>query len=175
MILQCDSGHLNSDLLACARYRIDDQREKAYRHRENADGHTLTHVLLIVYLPRFVKDHQGRTLSFVGFQGGAWISAHIDDIHVTSHCAGITLNDAISSTISQLFYSLPFQPPQMIDPPDASNLYQSLRSAVGNAESFVSDDDFKATFETEEPSSLGIFNCDYSIIFEIFVVHFLIL
>ena len=29
LIIQCDSGHLYSDLIACARYRVDDEREKS--------------------------------------------------------------------------------------------------------------------------------------------------
>ena len=96
LIIQCDSGHLYSDLLACARYRIDDEREK--KRLRTSSGHT--HVLFIINLPRQTNSDS----SFVGFQGGSWISAHIDDIRAPSESA-LTLNDAHSAPISALFYS----------------------------------------------------------------------
>ena len=85
-----------SDLLACARYRIDDEREK--KRLRTSSGRT--HVLFIINLPR--QTNSGS--SFVGFQGGSWISAHIDDIRAPSESA-LTLNDAHSVPISALFYS----------------------------------------------------------------------
>ena len=97
LIIQCDSGHLYGDLLACARYRIDDERAKIESHK----GQGLTHVLFIIHLPRQAETQKS---SFVGFQGGSWISAHIDDIRAPSESA-LTLDDALSSPISQLFYS----------------------------------------------------------------------
>uniref|UniRef100_A0A1X7TWB5 RZ-type domain-containing protein n=1 Tax=Amphimedon queenslandica TaxID=400682 RepID=A0A1X7TWB5_AMPQE len=96
LIIQCDSGHLYSDLLACARYRIDDEREK--KRLRTSSGHT--HVLFIINLPRQTNTNS----SFVGFQGGSWISAHVDDIRAPSESA-LTLNDAHSVPISALFYS----------------------------------------------------------------------
>ena len=97
LIIQCDSGHLYGDLLACARYRIDDERAKIESHK----GQGLTHVLFVIHLPRQAETQNS---SFVGFQGGSWISAHIDDIRAPSESA-LTLDDALSSPISQLFYS----------------------------------------------------------------------
>ena len=126
LIIQCDSGHLYGDLVACARYRIDDEREKALLQkekdvekekalrkkekalREKKVTEGITHVLFIIHLPR-----RGKTsFSFVGFQGGSWISAHIDDIHVQSEAA-LTLDDALNATISELFYNMPFLPEKM--------------------------------------------------------------
>ena len=101
LIIQCDSGHLYGDLLACARYRIDDERAKI-RWRE---GQGSTHVLFVIHLPRQAETHK---TSFVGFQGGSWISAHIDDIRAPPESA-LTLDDALSSPISQLFYSKTFE------------------------------------------------------------------
>lgn len=94
LIIQCDSGHLYGDLIACARYRIDDEREKAKLRQYGS-----THVLFIINLPR-----QKGSSSFVGFQGGSWLSAHIDDIRPPPESA-LTLNEALSAPISQLFYS----------------------------------------------------------------------
>ena len=110
MIIQCDSGHLYGDLVACARYRIEDEKEKALRKkgkslREKKVVTGTTHVLFIIHLPR---RGGSRGFSFVGFQGGSWISAHIDDIHVQSEAA-LTL-DALNVTISELFYNMPFLP-----------------------------------------------------------------
>ena len=101
LIIQCDSGHLYGDLLACARYRIDDERAKIKWRK----GQGLTHVLFVIHLPRQAETHK---TSFVGFQGGSWISAHIDDIRAPPESA-LTLDDALSSPISQLFYSKTFE------------------------------------------------------------------
>ena len=99
LIIQCDSGHLYGDLLACARYRIDDEREKSkLRHTK---GNGSTHVLFLIHLPRQIDNASS---SFVGFQGGSWISAHIDDIRPPLQ-SDFTLDDAQGASISQLFYN----------------------------------------------------------------------
>ena len=90
VIIQCDSGHMNGDLIACARYRIYDLKVKA-------DKEQITHVLFIIHLP-----HQVASSSFVGFQGNPWISFHIDDLRPTTDNA-VSAYDAIGLTISELF------------------------------------------------------------------------
>lgn len=90
VIIQCDSGHLNGDLIACARYRIYDLRAKA-------EGRNTTHVLFIIHLPHHVANS-----SFVGFQGDPWISSHIDDLRPTSD-TGVSAYEAIGLSISELF------------------------------------------------------------------------
>lgn len=90
VIIQCDSGHLNGDLIACARYRIYDLRAKA-------DDRQITHVLFIIHLPHHIANS-----SFVGFQGDPWISSHIDDLRPTSDNA-VSANEAIGLSISELF------------------------------------------------------------------------
>ena len=93
-MIQCDSGHLNGDLIACARYRIYDKRaEASLRHEREG----CTHVLFIIHLPR-----QTVGSSFVGFQGEPWISTHIDDLRPTKGGA-ITLQKVMGVSISQLF------------------------------------------------------------------------
>ena len=99
LIIQCDSGHLYGDLIACARYRIDDEREKA--NLRYVDGNT--HVLFIIHLPRQAGEMETSS-SFVGFQGGVWISAHIDDIRAPPESA-LTLDEAFNAPISELFYN----------------------------------------------------------------------
>ena len=94
LVIQCDSGHMNGDLIACARHRIYDVRVKAL-DKEDRGG--VTHVLFIINLPHQVLDS-----SFVGFQGDPWISAHIDDLRPTSGDTIDPLN-ATSATMSELF------------------------------------------------------------------------
>ena len=96
LIIQCDSGHLNGDLIACARYRIYDVRAKALLNKYQIT-HT-THVLFIIHLP--VQTVQS---SFVGFQGDPWISCHIDELR-PSEKGAITLEGAQGVPMSILFY-----------------------------------------------------------------------
>ena len=90
VIIQCDSGHLNGDLIACARYRIYDLMARI------DEGQT-THVLFVIHLPQQVASS-----SFVGFQGDPWISAHIDDLRPPSDNT-VAPNIASTITISELF------------------------------------------------------------------------
>ena len=108
LIIQCDSGHLYGDLIACARYRVDDERERSsYRWTH---GRARTHILFIIHLPRAGgSDGAGggtriKLGSFVGFQGGRWLSAHIDDLRTPSE-AVLRLDDVVHTSISDLFYS----------------------------------------------------------------------
>ena len=94
LVIQCDSGHLNSDLIACARYRIYDKKVEATQQNE---GEGCTHVLFIIYHPRQLVGS-----SFVGFQGDPWISTHIDNLRTEDNA--IMLHEAMGASISQLFY-----------------------------------------------------------------------
>ena len=65
LILQCDSGDLHSDLIACARYNIANEYSQLLAVVDNSsiDGSTTkVHVLFIVQLPRIAGG------CFVGFQ-----------------------------------------------------------------------------------------------------------
>ena len=97
LVIQCDSGHLNGDLIACARYRVYDERVNAFNRTKIQNRNGVTHVLFIINLP-----HQVTASSFVGFQGDPWISAHIDDLRPTSSDTIEPLY-ALASTISDLF------------------------------------------------------------------------
>ena len=94
-MIQCDSGHLNVDLIACARYRIYDKRAEAALRNERKG---CTHVLFIIHLPRQLAGS-----SFVGFQGDPWISTHIDDLRSTTG-GTIALHKVMGLSISELFY-----------------------------------------------------------------------
>ena len=70
MIVQCDYGERNTDLIACARHRLIDEMR---RPKKPECG--VTHVIFIVQLPRVA----GGT-AFTSFQGGPWTSIHIDEL-----------------------------------------------------------------------------------------------
>ncbi len=90
VILQCDSGHLNGELIACARHRIYDLRAKAEENQT-------THVLFIIHIPRQIP------CSLIGYQGEPWISAHIDDLKPSEE-GMIELSEAIRGVqMSELF------------------------------------------------------------------------
>ena len=98
IVIQCDSGHKNGNLIACARYRIYDERIKAINKNKVQNRIGVTHVLFIINLPHQIFPSS----SFVGFQGDPWISYHIDDLRPTS---GNTIEpqQAILANISELF------------------------------------------------------------------------
>ena len=65
------------------------------------------HVLFVIHFPRQFSETKKHGSSFVGFQGGHWISAHLDDICAPTETA-FTLNEALNAPISDLFYNEEF-------------------------------------------------------------------
>lgn len=98
LIVQCDSGHLNGDLIACARYRICDKRLKTSQEQYQSN----THVLFIIHLPRRAPGS-----SFVGFQGEPWTCYHVDDLRALDN-DHLSLHSALDMKISDLFYNREF-------------------------------------------------------------------
>ena len=90
IIIQCDSGHKHSDLIACARYRVLDEKAQA-AHLNNT-----THVVFIIGLPR----RNGGT-KFVSFQGGKWESYHVDSL-VPAKDSLFTIEEALKMTKNDL-------------------------------------------------------------------------
>ncbi|XP_052086034.1 E3 ubiquitin-protein ligase RNF213-like [Mytilus californianus] len=74
LIVQCECGDQNTELIACARYSI--QRELKRILEENSE--VKVHVVLLVQLPGIAGD------SFTGFQCGLWHSVHIDDLRIST-------------------------------------------------------------------------------------------
>ena len=93
LIVQCDGGDQNVDLIACARYRVTDERRQ-----KKTQG--LTHVVFLIQLLRIA----GGT-SFASFQGGHWISAHIDDLHSSQNLSN-TIQTALVDPPGSFFSSL---------------------------------------------------------------------
>ena len=139
LIIQCDCGHLHSNLIACARHKVIDEivvpqsssKEKKpddtkLLSKENTEDDikpksdsnfskdrkpeckSTIHVVFIVQLPR----KAGGT-KFVGFQGGEWLSVHLDDLRPLKE-SELSFQNAIKCSISEIF----------------NNMYQSVVSAT---------------------------------------------
>lgn len=79
LLVQCDAGDLNCNLIPCARHLLVEQRTTSEQDLRESIGHnssSFIHIVLIVQLPRLV----GGCPTFVGFQGGRWLSIHIDEL-----------------------------------------------------------------------------------------------
>lgn len=91
LIIQCESGHKCNDLIACARYKVHDELERAQK-TSTTNPNNITHVLFIIDMPPNL-NHQS---TFIGFQSDHWMSLHLDelwpsdlsnyDIHAISEC-----------------------------------------------------------------------------------------
>lgn len=90
LIIQCEDGHENIDLIACARYRTRDERNKL-------ESYGVTHVVFVIQLPRM----NGGT-KFPSFQGGPWISTHIDDLHGNNNTTN-AIKEALRLPMSAFF------------------------------------------------------------------------
>ena len=100
LIIQCDAGHLNIDLIACARHRIIDERVSALQMNTDTDQYVplqATHVVFIVQLPK-----QAGGTKFVGFQGAQWCSVHIDDLNPPKDLS-LDLSTAFYHSMSEIF------------------------------------------------------------------------
>ena len=97
LIIQCDAGHLNIDLTACARHRIIDERISAQQMNTDTNQYVPTHVVFIVQLPK-----QAGGTKFVGFQGVHWYSVHIDDLNPPKDFS-FDLPNVFHHSISELF------------------------------------------------------------------------
>ena len=117
LIIQCDCGHLHSNLIACARHKVideivvpqtstkEDKPEDINSKAKNGSAarkteYSTVHVVFIVQLPR----KAGGT-NFVGFQGGDWLSVHLDDLRPLKENE-LSFQSAIQCSISEIFNSM---------------------------------------------------------------------
>ena len=99
LIVQCDSGDDNFNLIAGARHILMEERNDA-AELLNLPAIEAVHILLVVQLPRIA----GGCRNFVGFQGGKWMSTHIDELRPPGkHTPSI--EHLIDRPISELFGS----------------------------------------------------------------------
>lgn len=117
LIIQCESGHMCSDLIACARHKVYDELERAQR-MSTTNTNNITHVLFIIDMPPNLNHHS----AFIGFQSDHWISLHLDelrpsdlniyDIHAISECKlsdvfiGPKLHHSTSSQCQRLHFCI---------------------------------------------------------------------
>ena len=97
LLVQCEAGDMNSELIACCRYLIEEKRDFALS--EYSRGVTRVcnrHLVFVIQLPRVAYN------CFVGFQGGAWEEVHIDELRPANQ----TLTPSITSLASRKMSSL---------------------------------------------------------------------
>ena len=97
LLVQCEAGDMNNELILCSRYLIQEQRDFALRYYSA----TITpvhrsHLVFVIQLPRIANG------SFLGFQGGAWDEVHIDELRPANQ----TLTPSITSLANRKISSL---------------------------------------------------------------------
>ena len=131
LIINCESGHLDGDLIACARYRVSDERAKLSRMNRELGS---THVLFVIHLPR-----QSTSSTFIGFQGEPWISTHIDELRPQARNSFVSIC-AMQRKISELFLG--------------RSLYLSIKRKLEGSEHFNSKEKgtvaFASSFEEKD-------------------------
>ena len=99
--MQCDAGDVNRNLIPCARHLLVEQRttaEEDFKENVGHDPSSFVHVVMIIQLPRLV----GGCEAFAGFQGGSWLSVHIDELRPpTGHIPAIQF--MVDRSVSELF------------------------------------------------------------------------
>ena len=99
--MQCDAGDVNRNLIPCARHLLVEQRttvEEDFKESVGHDPSSFVHVVMIIQLPRLV----GGCEPFAGFQGGRWLSVHIDELRPpTGHIPAIQF--MVDRSVSDLF------------------------------------------------------------------------
>ena len=145
-IVQCDSGHINGDLIACAKYCLEDIQEEFKIYKlEQSDKSTSAgleedtctsaepakksknhfHVLFTVYLP---WKHGDSKSSFISFWGGDWKCTHIDDffpVHPFSPVLALARGEE-QITLSKFFHMIYIEKPSP-DTPGARATAQQLQ------------------------------------------------
>ena len=95
MLVQCDDGEKNFNLIACCRYLVDDTRRRTI---ESFKAVKPIHIIFIIQLPKIAGGCQ----HFVGFQGGKWQSVHIDELLESSEQLP-HIEQLVNRSVSDLF------------------------------------------------------------------------
>ena len=102
ILIQCSSGHLNKDLIACARHKVVDLLENLKKstlwEEEYESKQRLIHIVFTVSLPKTPGGSK-----FISFQGGKWLCVHLDDLRSSDESA-LSFLVAINAPLSDLFY-----------------------------------------------------------------------
>ena len=102
ILVQCSSGHLNKDLISCARHKAIDELEN-FRQRDEWETDFMRrdrriHIIFIVSLPKVPGGTR-----FAAFQGGKWLCVHLDDLR-SPEANALTFMAAVQNPLSELFY-----------------------------------------------------------------------
>ena len=97
LIVQCDSGDDNFNLIAGARHILMEERTNA-PELVGLSKIKPVHIALVVQLPRIA----GGCRNLVGFQGGQWMSVHIDELRPPGRNTH-SVDQLINKPISELF------------------------------------------------------------------------
>jgi hypothetical protein len=102
IIIQCSLGHLNQDLISCARQKVVDLLERLKSPpQEKGDelfAERLIHVVFTVSLPKIPGGSK-----FISFQGGKWSCVHLDDLKPSDDNA-LNFYIAMNAPLSKLFH-----------------------------------------------------------------------
>eukprot|EP00118_Oscarella_pearsei_P024118 m.299185 g.299185 ORF g.299185 m.299185 type:complete len:1371 (+) comp40786_c0_seq51:168-4280(+) len=97
LIVLCESGDVNGELVACARYLVQEQRDNAFHSQlEDEMKPIIRHVVFVIHLPRVAGG------CFMGFQGGAWTEVHIDDLKPANQSKQLSIMSVVGRNLSAL-------------------------------------------------------------------------
>ena len=121
LIVQSDSGDVNANLIASARHLLtSEQRSAGAEDQQQEFRASPVHIVMVVQLPRL----SGGCTNFVGFQGGRWLSVHIDELRPPTQQIP-SIEFLVDRPISALFDTAP-RPPDEV----AMEIEQEIDSAA---------------------------------------------
>ncbi|XP_019643756.1 PREDICTED: E3 ubiquitin-protein ligase rnf213-alpha-like [Branchiostoma belcheri] len=131
LVVQCDSGDINSNLIACASHTVQAERAQTGNRRSS--------VVFVIQLTR----NTGK--GFSGLGGGQWLCYHIDDVHPPNDYSP-DVAAMIGKSVSCLIE------PRSATPPDqADDALAELCESVN----FIHIDDDKSLHERLKPDGLA--------------------
>ncbi|XP_028416584.1 E3 ubiquitin-protein ligase rnf213-alpha-like [Dendronephthya gigantea] len=149
LLVQCDNGEANSNLIACCRHLVDDTRR---RKIESFDGPVKPiHVVFIIQLPKIAGGCQ----HFVGFQGGKWQSIHIDELLESSEQLP-QIEQLMNRSVSDLFKPVNLASSDDIESMDVDEHYDG---DVRMEDIKLEQSDKKRTALSEIKAALLLKNC----------------
>ena len=96
LLVQCDNGEANFNLIACCRYIVDDTRRRTLEEIDVSKKPI--HIIFIIQLPKIAGGCQ----HFIAFQGGKWQSVHIDEL-LESNEQLPQIEQLVNRSVSDLF------------------------------------------------------------------------
>ena len=99
LLVQCNNGEKNFNLIACCRYLVDDTRRRMLEGFKTSEKSVKpVHIVFVIQLPKIAGGCQ----HFVGFQVGKWRSVHIDEL-IESGEQQPQIEQLLNRSVSDLF------------------------------------------------------------------------